>query len=82
MSMCKFSCFSSNIRLTSNASIPDDSYYGGGGGGGGFLQGGSPFSQSGSPGGAQVHVTVQRLCQPLTERFAARKVRLRCHIGP
>ncbi|KAF9454554.1 replication protein A, subunit RPA32 [Macrolepiota fuliginosa MF-IS2] len=33
-----------------------DSYYGsggGGGGGGGFLQGGSPFSQTGSPGGTQ-----------------------------
>jgi len=29
-----------------------DSYYGGGGGGG-FVQGGSPFSQTGSPGGAQ-----------------------------
>ena len=81
MSMCKFSHFSSNLKLTSYVFIPDNSYYGGGGkgGGGGFLQGGSPFSQSGSPGGAQVHVTVQRLCQPLTERFASRKVRLRCH---
>lgn len=50
----KFSRFSSSIKLTLCASTPDDSYYGGGGGG--FLQGGSPFSQSGSPGGAQVHV--------------------------
>ena len=32
--------------------LDDQSY--GGGGGGGYLQGGSPFSASGSPGGGQV----------------------------
>jgi hypothetical protein len=31
-----------------------DDYYGGGGGAGGFLQGGSPYSQMGSPGSGQV----------------------------
>jgi len=55
MSQCEFisfqaSHFSSNFRL-------DDHY---GSGGGGYLQGGSPFSASGSPGGGGRVSRVQR----------------------
>ena len=51
MSQCQFisfleSHFSSKFHL--------DDHYGSGGGGGGYLQGGSPFSASGSPGGGRV----------------------------
>ncbi|KAL9715212.1 Replication factor A protein 2 [Leucoagaricus gongylophorus] len=45
-----------------------DSYYGGGGGG--FLQGGSPFSQSGSPGGAQKSEAAMSL-RPINGRLFA-----------
>ncbi|KDR81675.1 hypothetical protein GALMADRAFT_239789 [Galerina marginata CBS 339.88] len=43
----------------------DTNYYGGGGGGGGYLQGGSPFSASGSPGGMR-RTEVSNSLRPFT----------------
>ena len=39
-----------------------DELYGSGVGGGGYLQGGSPFSASGSPGGGRVSCAQRRQC--------------------
>ena len=50
MSQCEFTSFqASHFPSTSHL---DEPY--GSGGGGGYLQGGSPFSASGSPGGGRV----------------------------
>ncbi|EKM82623.1 hypothetical protein AGABI1DRAFT_111214 [Agaricus bisporus var. burnettii JB137-S8] len=52
--------------------MSQNDYYGGGGGGGGFLQGGSPYSQMGSPGSGQQRSEAASSLRPINS-FQYRK---------
>ena len=54
MNKCVFISFRASLFCSKFYVVDQSNSYYGGGGGGGYLQGGSPFSASGSPGGGRV----------------------------